>query len=145
MRKKKASVHGITILAPTDPALLESDSPKAIELQQRERVSDSVQQYQTLPEQIAKSKVHIKNWYVPELREKYKHFDRIKRIDLMFPYAKLKPAGDIQEQLLIDLPKNENEVEQCELKAKLLKNLGYRYCWLQEDSTLFDALMQLGE
>lgn len=143
MRKKKASVHGITVLAPTDPTLLEA--PHSVHLQQKEKVSESVQEYQTLPEQIAKSRIHVKNWYVPELREKYKHFDRMKRIDLMFPYAKIKPSGDTQEVLLIDLPKTENEVEQCELKVILLKNLGYRYCWLQEDSTLFDALMQLGE
>lgn len=110
-----------------------------------EQVRQPVQEFKTLPEQVAKSRICFKNWYVPELREKYKNYDRIKRIDLVFPYARLDSVGEKKEMLLVDLPKNENEVEQCELKLKLLKKLNYRYIYLEDDSTLYDALMQLGE
>lgn len=104
-----------------------------------------VQEFKTLPEQIAKSKICVKNWYVPELREKYKNHDRVKRIDLMFPFAKIKAKGVTTQQLLIDTPKNELEIEVCTMKAIILKKLGYKYCWVDDESTLFDALSQLGE
>lgn len=105
----------------------------------------SVTEYKTLPEQIAKSKVFVKNWYIPEFREKYAQHDRMKRCDFMFPYARLKAASDHKQPLLIDIPKNEYELEVCLLKAKQMKKLGYKYCYLEEDSSLFDALSQLGE
>jgi len=102
-----------------------------------------VTEFKTLPEQVAKSTLCYKNWYVEELRDRYKHFDRMKRIDLVFPYAKLgenaKPC-----MILIDQPKNETELEMCLRKAKVLKGLGYRYAIVEADSSLFDVLEQLG-
>jgi hypothetical protein len=138
MKKKKLTETSCVVLPPNQPGIPQ-------DIQRAEKVSPPVQEFKTLPEQVAKSTIVIKNWYVPELREKFNSFDRMKRIDLVFPFAKLDRCGEKQQQLLVDLPRNEYEVEQCVLKAKVLKTLGYRYCWLQDDSTLFDALMQLGE
>ena len=47
--------------------------------------------------------------------------------------------------LLVDLPDTPEEVKACELKRGMLSEIGYRYCYLENDSTLFDALKQLGE
>jgi hypothetical protein len=142
MPKKKASQHSLTIIPPGEPF----ESPRErIEIERAEKIPTPVQQFKTLPEQIAKSKVVFKNWYVPEIREKYKNFDRMKRIDLVFPYAKIGIEATHTQTLLIDTPKTEQEVEQCNLKLKILKDLGYKYCWVDETSTLFDALTQLGE
>jgi hypothetical protein len=47
--------------------------------------------------------------------------------------------------LLVDLPATPEDVKACELKRTMLGELGYRYCYLEDDSTLFDALNQLGE
>lgn len=99
-------------------------------------------EFKTLPEKVAQSSIFYKNWYVPELREKFKYFDRMKRIDMVFPYA--RPRGK-PEMLLVDLPANETETEQCAMKAKMLNTLGYLYCWIEKDSSLSDVLMQIGE
>lgn len=100
--------------------------------------------FQTVCEQVAKSSVFFKNWYVPEIREKYQNFDKMKRIDKAFPYAQIV-EGKSTELLLVDEPKTESDIEICAYKAKILKELGYRYIFLEKDSTLYDALEQLGE
>lgn len=101
-----------------------------------------VKEFKTLAEKVAQSSVFHKNWYVPEIREKYKHFDRMKRIDMVFPYARTR--GPV-EMLLVDTPVTDMEVEQCALKSKILMKLGYLYCYIEKDSTLADILMQIGE
>lgn len=137
MARRKESRFAVSVLRP--------DAPPAKIVEREHEIRRPIQQFKSLPEQVAKSSVYLKNWYVPEIRERFKNFDRMKRIDMVFPYARLSVNGDKTEQLLVDLPKNENEVEQCVLKAKILKEIGYKYIWLQDDSTLFDALTQLGE
>jgi hypothetical protein len=131
--------RSLKILPPKELAL--SDAKK-MEVLQPER-HKSTQDFKSLPEQIAKSKVFHKNFYLPELREKYQHFDRMKRIDYVFPYARIKPTEHVT--LYIDVCKNEQEVEVCALKSKILKKLGYLYVYIEHDSTLYDALAQLGE
>lgn len=128
------------VLPPKELALPDD---KKLEALQPER-NKNTQDFKTLPEQIAKSKIYHKNYYVPELREKYKNFDRMKRIDFVFPYARIK-SGDQTVSLFIDVCKTEQEVEVCAIKSKILKKLGYFYCFLEHDSTLYDALAQLGE
>lgn len=100
------------------------------------------QEFKTLAEQAAKSSIYFKNYYVAELREKYKHFDRMKRIDKAFPYAKLSDHSTAL--LLIDEPKNETELELCFKKAEIMKQLGYKYAIIEQDSNLFDVLSQVG-
>jgi len=101
------------------------------------------QQFKTMAEQIAKSTIFHRNWYVPELREKFKYIDRMKRIDKVFPYAKLSQGRETM--LLVDEPKTPQDIEICAQKAKHLKELGYAYVYLERDTTLYDALSTLGE
>jgi len=100
------------------------------------------QDFKTLAEQAAKSSIFFKNYYVEELREKYKHHDRMKRIDKAFPYARIK--DDSTGIVLIDEPVNETDLEICLQKSKLLKEIGYKYAIIEKDSSLFDVLAQLG-
>lgn len=137
-RKRKNSV--VQVLPPKEFTLSDSDAES---LKQRERARP-VQGFKTLPEQLAKSTVYHKNWYVPELRDRFKYFDRMRRVDLVFPYARLTEGTECV-MLLIDTPETPDEVKACELKRAMLSDLGYRYCYLEPDSTLFDALNQLGE
>lgn len=102
-----------------------------------------VQKFRTLAEQVAKSSIFHKNYYVPELREKFKYVDRMKRIDKVFPYARLTEETTVM--LFVDEPATPIDVEICEQKAKHMKELGYAYVYLEKDTTLFDALTQLGE
>lgn len=106
-------------------------------------VATPVQKFKTLAEQIAKSTIFHRNWYVPELRERFKFLDRMKRVDLVFPYAKLKD-GQPPVMLCVDEPKTPIDVEICAKKAKVMKELGYFYVYLERDTTLFDALENLG-
>ena len=101
-----------------------------------------VQQFKTLPEQVAKSTVFFKNFYPVELKEKYKFMDRMKRIDLVFPYAKLTDESD-PVVLLVDTPETETDVEICHEKRDILKRHGYKYCVIEKDSNLFEVLQQL--
>lgn len=125
------------VLPPTE---LRVDPEDKNRVEQIERVQ-KVQEFRTLAEQVAKSTIFHRNWYVPELREQFKFFDRMKRIDKVFPYAKLGDGAETM--LLVDEPKTTQETEVCELKSKHLKRLGYRYVWIEKDSTLYDALNQL--
>ena len=124
-------------LPPKELQIAESDR---VDVQQVEKIT-STQGFKTLAEQVAKSTIFHRNWYVPELREQFKFFDRMKRIDKEFPYARL--AEGVEGMLLVDEPKNLQETEVCAIKAKHLKKLGYRYVWIEKDSTLYDALDQL--
>lgn len=110
---------------------------------QRSEVSKPVQKFKTLAEQIAKSSIFHKNYYVPELREKFKYLDRMKRIDKVFPYAKIREGVEVM--LFVDEPKTPVDVEICEKKVIHMKDLGYAYVYLEQDTTLYDALTQLGE
>jgi len=125
------------VLPPTE---LRVDPKEKDQVEQVERIQKT-QDFKTLAEQVAKSTIFHRNWYVPELREQFKFFDRMKRIDKVFPYAKL---GDgLETMLLVDEPKTPQDTEVCEIKLKHLKKLGYRYVYLEKDSTLYDALTQL--
>lgn len=94
-------------------------------------------------EEIAKSTVFYRNHYVKELRETYNHIDRMKRIDKVFPYADVMQIGKT-EALFIDEPITEQDIEICFKKAALMKKHGYNYVIIEKDTTLFDALEQLG-
>lgn len=109
---------------------------------QHDRVKP-VQEFKTLAEQVAKSTVYFKNFYVPELRERYRFADRMKRIDICFPYARLgeKTATVV---LCVDTPETELDVEICHQKKAIMKELGYHYCVIEKDSSLFEVLTQLG-
>lgn len=100
-------------------------------------------EFKTLAEQAARSSIFFKNLYLEELRETYKHFDRFKRIDKAFPYAKVGTA-EAGQLVLIDEPVTEADLEVCLQKAPVVRGLGYRYAIIEKDSTLFDVLEQLG-
>ena len=102
-----------------------------------------VTEFKTLAERAAKSTLHFKNWYVEELRDRFKFFDRMKRIDQVFPYAKLSETGPTC-MVLFDIPKNEVDLETCLKKAPIVRGLGYKYAIIEDDSSLFDVLEQLG-
>ena len=125
-------------------------APKEISLEPRKREaiersdrSKSTTEFKTLAEQAARSTVYFKNFYLEELREQYKHYDRFRRVDKAFPYAKLG-AGQESVLVLFDEPVTESDLEVCFQKVAVMKKLGYRYAIIEKDSTLFDVLEQLG-
>jgi len=120
----------------TEPA-----SSKLELVRQHDKLKQTTE-FKTIAEQAARSSIFYKNFYVEELREKYKNFDRFKRIDKAFPYAKLKTNE--AALVLFDEPKTEMDLEICLRKAGVLKEMGYNYAIIEQDSTLFDVLEQLG-
>jgi hypothetical protein len=109
---------------------------------ERERLIP-VTEFKTYAERIAKSTVFFKNFYVPEMEKVYKHHERFRRIDKVFPFARL---GDGPEtcKLLVDEPNNEFETDHCVKKAMILKELGYKYCFIEKDADILGVLQQLG-
>lgn len=117
--------------------------PKRLEAVERSDRTKSTSEFKTVAEQAARSTVFFKNYYVEELREKYKHYDRFKRIDKAFPYAKLGSNSEPQ-LVLFDEPITEADLEVCLQKVLVMKKLGYKYAIIEKDSSLFDVLEQLG-
>ncbi|NBT57954.1 hypothetical protein EBT16_04135 [bacterium] len=108
-----------------------------------QEITKTVQEFQTLAESVAKSSIYIRNWYLDEFRVEYRHFDRVKRFDKFFPFARITDEA-ATTTLYVDEPANDHEVEVCYRKAKMMADLGLNYVILEKDSTLFDALNQLG-
>lgn len=122
--------------------LVIQDTADTVERRVKSERVNRVQEFRTLPEQVAKSTVCFKNFYPAELRETYRYFDRMKRIDLCFPYARL--ADDEQTtMLLVDTPETEQDVEVCYQKKPILDAAGYKYAVIEKDSNLYDVLQQL--
>lgn len=121
----------------------EQFAQRILEESKPQEIQKPVQEFQTLAESIAKSSVYIRNWYLDEFRAEYKHFDRVKRFDKFFPFARISD-DTATTHLYVDEPANEHEVEVCYRKASMMADLGLKYVILEKDSTLFDALNQLG-
>lgn len=107
----------------------------------------TTQEFKTLAEKVAKSTIFYKNYYVHELKEKFSYYDRMKRIDKVFPYADLDGRGQ-KTCLYVDEAKTESDVEIFKKKAIIMKGLGFLYCYFDnsdEDGDKLDhALEQLG-
>lgn len=116
---------------------------ESVERQVKNERLTTVQEFKTLPEKVAKSTIFHKNFYPAELRETYKYHDRMKRIDLVFPYARLTES-DETTLLLIDCPETEQDSEICWMKKPILDAAGYRYAVVEKDSNLYDVLKQVG-
>ena len=121
----------------------EEFAQRVIEKPIREIVKPS-QEFKTLAEAVAKSSVFVRNWYLDELRQKFKYMDRVKRFDKFFPFARIGDDMTATTTLYVDEPANDQEVEVCYQKAKLMKDLGLNYVIIEKDTVLFDALIQLG-
>jgi hypothetical protein len=130
----------IAVIAPKK-VVQATESP--VERRVRDDRTKSVAEFKTLPDQIAKSSIYFKNWYCPELREKYNFLDRMKRIDRVYPYAKLSENG-APTMLLVDEPATDYDIEICSKKLTVMQKLGYKYCYVEKDSTVYDLLSQLG-
>ncbi len=131
-----------TIAATLPPVLPALPEEKTRFIRQRDTVTKT-DEFKTLAEQAARSTICFKNWYVDEMRERYRTFDRMKRIDRAFPYAKLNDTA-APCMVFFDEPKTETDLEICYQKAPILRSLGYKYAIIESDSTLFDVLEQLG-
>ena len=108
-----------------------------------EESTKSVIEFKTVAEQVAKSTVYFKNFYVPELREKFKFHDRMKRIDKVFPYAKLDEKS-APIRLFVDEPITDSDRDICYQKRSHMKALGLFYLIIEKDTKIVDALEQLG-
>ena len=141
MAIRKAKTISV-VVGKQDRVQIESAAKKLIENNSRDIVKP-VQEFNTLEEQVAKSTVFIKNYYLEDLREKYKYQDRVKRFDKFFLYARLGDSFDTTT-LYVDRPLSEYDVEICYKKSKIMKDLGLNYVIIENDTTLFDAYNQLG-
>ena len=120
----------------------ELPEPTVVSLQRSDRLK-TVHDFKTLAEKVAKSTIYHKNFYHPELRLRFGFIDRTKRIDMVFPYAQIGES-EARVQLYVDTPRTHYDLDICIAKAKVFKELGEKYVYLESDTTLYDALSQLG-
>jgi hypothetical protein len=125
------------------PKKIVASPESSVERVLRNDKARALNEFRSLPDQVAKSSVFFKNWYPPELREKYNHLDRMKRIDRVYPYAKISDTGGTV-MLLVDEPRTDYEIEVCAKKLPIMRSLGYKYCYIEGDMSVFDVLEQLG-
>lgn len=97
-------------------------------------------QFVTLADHIAESNLFIRNFKFLEADTLYPdiNFVDYRFVTKMYPHAK-------KGMLLVDEPRSENQTKMAYEKQKKLKKLGYRHVVIEEDTTLYDCLMQLGE
>lgn len=92
--------------------------------------------FPTVAEKLAKSSIYYRNWYYPEGKDTFPYDLRMRYVEKMFPYAN----GGI---LLVDEPRSEAEFTECENKAKILRELGYRYIIVSEHSEFYELAVEL--
>lgn len=91
-----------------------------------------------IAEKIANDKLCYLNWYFPRSAELFPNNASMRYVTRYFPYAEGGP-------LLVDEPRDGFEFELCKQKAPILRAEGHRYLIVSHDTTLADALSQIGE
>lgn len=89
-------------------------------------------------DQIAKSTHWTMNWKWPGSDKEYPNHPDMRMVTKYYPYAVGGP-------LLVDEARDRKEAEQFFSKQKILKKLGFRHIVIEHDTSLYDALDQLGE
>lgn len=94
----------------------------------------------TLADHVAQSNLFIRNFKFLEADQIYPDivFVDYRFVTKMYPHAK-------NGMLLVDEPRTENQIHMAYEKQKKLKKLGYRHIVIEENTTLYDCLEQLGE
>jgi hypothetical protein len=101
---------------------------------------ESKKQFTSLADRIAESHLFIRNYKFKEADKLYARNTHIdyRFVSKIYPHAKGGP-------LLVDEPRSEHQSIVAYEKQKELKKLGYRHIVIEENSTLYDCLKQLGE
>ena len=89
----------------------------------------------TLADRIAGSTFFYVNWYYPEGRFEWPQHNNLRHVGRMYPHAE---GG----MLLVDEPKLPGDFENCEMKAKVLRRLGYRYLIIKPEMTYEEAITE---
>lgn len=90
----------------------------------------------SLAERIANDSFSYLNWKLPNASELFPNDWRLRFVAKYFPFAENGPIG-------FDFPKNDSEIKDCELKAKVLRPLGFRYVIITpktDEASAFDQL-----
>jgi hypothetical protein len=80
----------------------------------------------------------VRNYKYSKADLKYPNDPDMRIVEKCYPYAK---GG----MLLVDEPTSDYDSAKCFEKQKVLKELGFRHVVIERDTTLYDALEQLGE
>lgn len=90
-----------------------------------------------IADKIANSTIYFINYKIMSEKLNTWHND-FRFVGKYYPYAKGGP-------LYVDEPKDEREMIAAYQKQKVLRNLGFRFIVIENDTTYYDALEQLGE
>lgn len=88
----------------------------------------------SLSDQIACSKVCMKNYKWKEAEKDFPREPRFRFVDKFYPFA-FQGKG-----LLIDEPQMADDIRRCEMKKEILEKHGYRYLIIKKETTLADLL-----
>lgn len=115
----------------TDPGLVDKPMGATKEAIIKRRATLSI------ADQVAGNSYHYKNFYYPGGAESFPHEIDMRMVDKYYPNAVGGP-------LLIDEPMLPDDVRKCEVKAKALKEKGFRYLVIRRESTLEECMVLAG-
>jgi len=92
---------------------------------------------------IAKDPTWFLNWKWPGSNAKFPYRPEMRTVDKYYPFAR-DDRGNICP-LLVDEPQHKETIDLAYEKQKILKELGFRHVVIEPDTSVYDALVQLGE
>lgn len=98
----------------------------------RDAIIERKSKLQSTADRLAGSTFHYRNWYFHEGKEEFPQHNDMRCVDKMYPFAE---GG----QLLVDEPRTQFEIDQCNDKKKVLHRLGYRYVIITPGMSLLEA------
>jgi hypothetical protein len=88
-------------------------------------------------EMVTGDKFHFRNWYFPHSVDAFPFHPNMRCVDRYYPNAKIGPV-------CFDEPVTEQDIKECQEKARVLKNLGIKYAYVTHLMGEIDIASQLG-
>ncbi len=115
-----------------------TDAKDAKQSAQLEAKVDKKKALTTIPEILAESKFHYKNWLWDQDKTHFPFHPRMRHVDLYYPEAQGGP-------LLIDFPMKEDHAKELQkAKQPIILKAGFRYICLSQNMSIEEAQETLG-
>lgn len=135
MEKKSRATHARTLIRSGSPTVEMRSDESASDLR-REAIIERKNKSKSVGDMVAGDSFYYLNWYYPGGREAWPQHNNLRTVLKYYPFAEGGP-------LLVDEPRFHFEFEACEMKKKVLAELGYRYLVVRPKMTVEEAIEEL--
>ena len=104
------------------------------------RVADARKELKDVASRVAGHNLHHADWVYEKCHRLFPHDPEMRMVSRYYPYA-------VNGPLYVDEVdgNDKREVMRAKEKLEVLKDAGYRYCWITDSMTVTDVFAQLGE